>query len=269
VKPLDQIETEQVELKHDHFHGHRVRAALVPFYRSIANNFPFLVPIYRNIAHREVHPPFRRKFAVGELHQAIKREFGHRRGGVFLEAGANDGLLFSNTAYLERYCGWRGVLVEAVPHKFVECVRNRPGSIVEHCALVAEDFGEPYVEMRYSNLMSYAPLLTNINQQEQIAQGSEFLLEKERRVSGQLFLAPARTLKNTLSMHNVRHIDFMVLDLEGAELEALRGLDFNICPVDSILIEVRELQAVDEFLTARGFRREAQFSDRDYFYRRA
>jgi hypothetical protein len=94
VKPRARIGMEQVELKYDHPHGPRVRAALVPFYRSIANNLPFLVPIYRNIAHREVQPPFRRKFAVGELHQAIKREFGHRRGGVFFEAGANDGLLF-------------------------------------------------------------------------------------------------------------------------------------------------------------------------------
>jgi hypothetical protein len=132
---------------------HRVRAALVPFYRSIANNFPFLVAIYRNIAHREVHPPFRRKFAVGELHQAIKREFGHRRGGGFLEAGANDGLSVFQYCLSRALLRWSGILVEAVPHKFVECVRNRPGSIVEHCALVAEDFSEPYVGIRYSNLI--------------------------------------------------------------------------------------------------------------------
>jgi hypothetical protein len=61
----------------------------------------------------------------------------------------------------------------------------------------------------------------------------------------------------------------MSLDLEGAELEALKGLDFNSCRVDSILIEVRELQAVDEFLEARGFRREGQFSHHDYLYRLA
>src|SRR5262245_33548785 len=100
-----------------------MHAALVPLYRNIANSFPSLVQIYRNLAHREARPPFRRKFAMGELHEAIKREFGHRRGGVFFEAGANNGTLFSNTAYLERYCNWSGLLVEAVPHKFVECVR--------------------------------------------------------------------------------------------------------------------------------------------------
>jgi Methyltransferase FkbM domain len=53
--------------------------------------------------------------------------------------------------------------------------------------------------------------------------------------------------------HDVRHIDLMVLDLEGAELEALKGLDFNACRVENVLIEVRELQAVDNFLRTVGF----------------
>ena len=246
-----------------------LRAALVPFYRNIVNSFPFLVPIYRNITHRELRPPFRRKFAVGELHEAIKREFGHRRGGVFFEAGANDGLLFSNTAYLERYCGWRGLLVEAIPHKFVECVRNRPGSIVEHCALVGPDFRDAYVEIRYSNLMSYAPALTNIDHKEQCCvRGSDFLIATERKLSDQLFFAPARTLKYTFSKHQVRHIDLMVLDLEGAELEALKGLDFSACRVENVLIEVRELQVVDKFFADCGFYRHAQFSScADFLYR--
>jgi FkbM family methyltransferase len=237
-------------------------------YGRIIKEFPFLAPVYRSIAHREKHPPFRRRFALGPLHEAIKREFGHRWGGTFLEAGANDGILFSNTAYLERYCGWKGLLVEAVPHKYVECVRNRPNSIVEHCALVPQKFGERCVEIRYSNLLSYAPLLASIDGREQITRGSDFLPSNEQRMSGQSFLAPARTLKDILSAHNIRHIDFMVLDLEGAELEALKGLDFKACSIDSLLIEVRDLRAMDEFLEGNGFCRKAQFDRLDYFYRR-
>jgi hypothetical protein len=61
----------------------------------------------------------------------------------------------------------------------------------------------------------------------------------------------------------------MVLDLEGAELEALKGLDFNACCIDSILIEAHQVETVDEFLVTRRFRRVAQFSHHDYFYRRA
>ena len=107
-------------------------AVLSQVYRSIAKRFPPIVPVYRYIAPRERYPPFRRKFAAGELHDAIRKEFGQDNHGFFFEAGANDGIVFSNTAYLERYCGWKGLLVEAVPHKFIACLRNRQAAIVEH-----------------------------------------------------------------------------------------------------------------------------------------
>ena len=239
---------------------------LAPLYTGVVKRFPAVGRAYRAVAHREARPPFRRKFAVGKLHEAIKREFGNRRGGVFLEAGANDGLLFSNTAFLERYCGWSGLLIEAVPHKFVECVHNRPGSIVEHCALVGDDFDGQHVEIRYSDLMSYAPALTKIDKDMQLAQGNSFLSSAEQSIGGQLFLAPARTLKDVLAQHKIRRIDLMVLDLEGAELSALCGLDFKQCDIDNLLIEVRDLQATDDFLGRHGFQRKAQFDHHDYFY---
>src|SRR5680860_384457 len=56
--------------------------------------------------------------------------------GVFVEAGANDGIWQSNTYLLERR-GWRGVLIEPIPELFDRCRRNRPQSQVYNCALVA------------------------------------------------------------------------------------------------------------------------------------
>jgi hypothetical protein len=67
-----------------------------------------------------------------------------------------------------------------------------------------------------------------------------------------VFLAPAKTLAELLSKHNATHIDMMVLDLEGAELPALRGMDFDRCNVSAILIEARDVAAVDAFLSPRG-----------------
>jgi hypothetical protein len=74
-------------------------------------------------------------FTSNQMHRKIKQQFGFR-GGFYFEVGANDELEQSNTAYLERYLGWRGILVEPAPHKFVECVRNRTRSKVVHAALV-------------------------------------------------------------------------------------------------------------------------------------
>jgi FkbM family methyltransferase len=244
---------------------HRV---LTPLYQAIVAKAPFLAPTYRWIAHRERWPPFRRRFALPPLHDAIRRELASLGGGFFLEAGANDGLLFSNTAYLERYLGWSGILVEAIPHKFVECVRNRPGSIVEHCALVPPGFKADFVEMRYEDLMSFAPGLADIDAVEQVDRGKRFLLGSERRLSDCRFLAPAMTLAGILHKHGVEKIDFMVLDVEGAELEALRGLDFSSCRVDRILIEARDAPAVAEFLAAYGFGDGRRLTDLDYLFTR-
>lgn len=36
-------------------------------------------------------------------------------GGFFVEAGANDGYTQSNTYWLERFCGWEGILIEPIP----------------------------------------------------------------------------------------------------------------------------------------------------------
>lgn len=245
------------------------RPALATIYGRLVNKFPALAPVYRWIAHRESYPPFRRKFARRELHDAIKRECGQIRGGVFFEAGANDGISFSNKAYLERYCGWTGILVEALPHKFVECVKNRPGNIVEHCALVPASFSRTYVEIRYTGLSSQCPQLSDLDPESHVANEARYLLGWEKRLFGQVFLAPARTLAEVLAKHGVRHVDFMSLDLEGAEVEALKGMDFEACVVDRLLIEtLGESDTVDDLLVKRGFRRSAQFTHRDYFYRR-
>src|SRR5689334_13139538 len=74
-------------------------------------------------------------FGLNGLDQALLNFIGSR-GGIFVEAGANDGLSQSNTAYLEFYLGWRGLLVEPIPELAVACRLNRPGAIVEQCALV-------------------------------------------------------------------------------------------------------------------------------------
>ena len=40
------------------------------------------------------------------------------QNGVFLEMGACDGVLYSNTLFLEKTCGWTGILIEPHPNQF-------------------------------------------------------------------------------------------------------------------------------------------------------
>ena len=67
----------------------------------------------------------------------IDRELASRlgSGGFFVEAGAFDGYTQSNTYFLERARGWRGLLIEPVPALAREARRERRRSTVVNCAL--------------------------------------------------------------------------------------------------------------------------------------
>lgn len=53
----------------------------------------------------------------GELELFLDNVFGNRKG-FFLEIGAWDGFNLSQTAYLEKVKGWKGICVEPFPHNF-------------------------------------------------------------------------------------------------------------------------------------------------------
>jgi len=62
-----------------------------------------------------------------------------RDRGFFIEAGGFDGFTQSNTDYLERFRGWRGILVEPMPELAALARRNRPEARVLRYALVGHD----------------------------------------------------------------------------------------------------------------------------------
>jgi FkbM family methyltransferase len=147
--------------------------------------------------------------------------------GTFLEAGANDGYTWSNTYYLERFKGWRGVLVEGIPALSEECRRLRSRSIVHNCALVEPGFPHDQITMTYSDLRS---LIT----------GSEPEMERRALEEAETYEVevPARTLDNVLMDSDIGQIDFISLDLEGFEAPALRGLDLDRHRPSWLLVEV-------------------------------
>src|SRR5207249_10419961 len=111
--------------------------------------------------------------------------------GFYVEAGANDGFEQSNTYWLERFRGWRGVLVEPVPELYQEVLREGRRAQVVNCALVPFGHDEPTVRMRYGGLMSIVagPHGSEHADREYVAPAFALALEQEYTVT-----VPARTL---------------------------------------------------------------------------
>ena len=68
-----------------------------------------------------------------KLCSAIEKKI--KRKGVFLEAGANDGITQSNTLIIKKKLKWSRVLIEPFPSKLSELKRSRSLSKIFNLAL--------------------------------------------------------------------------------------------------------------------------------------
>ncbi len=59
---------------------------------------------------------------------------------------------------------------------------------------------------------------------------------------------PARTLTSILDQHLIQRIDLLSLDVEGFELDVLKGIDFDKYKPCFMLIEARFRDEIDSFL---------------------
>jgi FkbM family methyltransferase len=173
----------------------------------------------------------------------LDREIARRmpqRNGWFVEAGANDGFRQSNTYYLARFRGWRGVLVEPVPHLAAECWKRRPESQVFQCALGALTRAGESLPIRYAGLMSsICGSLGGGVEEEKRAQEGQMI--QGIPVQNTVFSVPVRPLTDVLDeSHTPPDFDLLSLDVEGYETEVLQGLDLQRYRPKAMCIEVRK-----------------------------
>jgi FkbM family methyltransferase len=155
----------------------------------------------------------------------VRHFFQDRRGGVYLDVGAFHWRRWSTTYYLEKHLGWTGVAVDALPEVAEGWRRNRPGAqffqfiVTDHSGTVETLYG--------------AGGLSSIHEDHL----EEFAGE---RLETQRFEVPTITLDELLERANVTSIDFLSMDIEQAEPQALAGFDIERFRPELVCIEASE-----------------------------
>lgn len=186
------------------------------------------------------------------------------KNGVFVEAGANDGYSQSNTFFLEKGLKWKGVLVEAIPDLYHKCKKRRKQSQVFHGGLVAKNYQEKTLKLHYANLMSIAEgAMDDVELKKHIQDG----LQSQSIEKSYAIEVPAVKFEAIIDKSGFKKIDFLSLDLEGYEIEALKGWNFHRHRPLYILVEVRNIIAMDSFLEGYSYKRIDQLSIHDYLYK--
>jgi len=162
-----------------------------------------------------LHPPSATVLNASFAHHGEDRqivEFLGGEPGVFFEAGANDPVSGSQT-YLLETLGWSGILVEPNPVFSARCRNARPRSQIYSFALMSPG-SPPRVRFRIPGHLSDAQACV-VAETSVCKSGDRF------------FEAEARTIDQILEGSGFPKLDFLSLDLEGGEADALRGFSFD------------------------------------------
>lgn len=153
--------------------------------------------------------------------------------GFFLDVGAYDGVLFSNTFILEKRYNWKGICIEGNPQTFQKLVANRQCKCIEAC--VDEVEGE--VEFSANHLLGgiVAEDCDNDDAESETIHVKSFRLDQILEAEG----AP-------------HVIDYLSIDIEGAEDRALLTFPFDKYQFNCITIE-RPSDSLRKVLSENGY----------------
>lgn len=197
-------------------------------------------------------------YSHGKEELIIRDFFKDRRGGFFLDVGCWHPIQDSNTYYLEEHLGWSGIGVDALPEMGRKWKRNRPASrfvnylVTDHAGTV-ETF---YRAAEYSDISAVEKPAT--------APGGDPVTAEEVKV-------PTSTLTKILEEHSVSKVDFVSIDIEGAEPQALAGFDIDRFKPELLCVEakVKNREFLAKYFADHGYeqiQRYVKYDQVNYYY---
>lgn len=174
--------------------------------------------------------------------------FQQKRDGVFLDIGANDPVNGSNSYLLEQH-GWTGLAFEPIKHiadswkgvRSTECI---------NIALGAQEREVTLVELEADKHSFIGADSSDGKNTVKVQQ---------------------RTLADVLKEREISNVDFVSIDVEGYEMNVLKGINFDAVDIKCFCIENNRkgsMKADDrlrKFLLAKGYHLVARLTIDDVF----
>jgi FkbM family methyltransferase len=174
------------------------------------------------------------------------------KNGFYVDVGAHDGLSINNTLYFEKNNNWTGINIEPIKKVFDKLVINRPNSINLNCAVCNNDG-----ETDFLCNTGYTEMISGIKDNFDIRHF--YRLQHENRQMGsttEVIKVKTKKLETILDENNIKHINYLSIDVEGAEFEVIKSINFNKVFIDVIGFENNyndKSVPIVEYLQNKGF----------------
>jgi len=183
-----------------------------------------------------------------DLFALLSNDF--KRNGVFIEFGAYDGVIFSNTYLLEKNFGWTGILIDPIPSHFESMKLNRKSKLI-HGAITPNHQESVLIEE-----LPASDLSTFVN---------------KRKMFRKIHQVKAYTLQEVIIQNlSSNEIDFLSIDIEGNDIDILKSLDLNTYKIKAVCVEHNFREGSIEIITYMdkyGYDLvNSEFSKNDYWF---
>lgn len=174
--------------------------------------------------------------------------FGGRKG-TFLDIGGNDPIKINNTYLLEQK-GWRGVAFEPI-RSLAEKWKNER---LTPCYNIA--IGNFNGEVIFDELQNHE--FSKVNTQTDKVEGTAYRVKQ-------------KTLSTVIREEKMNIIDVIFIDVEGYEMDVLKGIDFESVRITCFCIEnnrhsdIVPGMEIREFLLNRGYKLIARLTIDDVY----
>lgn len=174
----------------------------------------------------------------------------------FVEFGATNGVINSNTYMLEKNYSWKGILAEPQRSMIRDLEINRNANVEASC--VWKNSGEQIIFNEIGDL-STIDIFSDSDE------------HSATRVHGTRYYVETISLTEMLNKWNApKNIHFISIDTEGSEFEILKAFDFNLYSFKCICVEhnwTLNRVFINQLLESKGYSRVwREYSGSDDWY---
>eukprot|EP00593_Proboscia_inermis_P014483 CAMPEP_0171325614 /NCGR_PEP_ID=MMETSP0816-20121228/116917_1 /TAXON_ID=420281 /ORGANISM="Proboscia inermis, Strain CCAP1064/1" /LENGTH=299 /DNA_ID=CAMNT_0011824831 /DNA_START=46 /DNA_END=945 /DNA_ORIENTATION=+ len=148
------------------------------------------------------------------------------KNGTYIELGAFDGTIESNSRFFDNCLGWNGLLIEGNPENYQKVIESRPFA---NKMSFAPSCNAAY-ELENKTIEFYRYPMTNVG-----------LVGHAKTYEGKPTVAvPCGPISPVIEdIFQEGHVNFFSLDVEGSEANVLATIDFKKIHIDVVMIEVQ------------------------------
>ena len=170
---------------------------------------------------------------IGQDKYYIENIINHKKNGYFVDVGANNGINLSNTYVLEKEYNWNGLCIEVDDYLFTELKKNRNCTVVNECVYNTSGIIKTIQVPLANEIPEGNNMLIRIKDNPETTFGFANQFQEFKTYD-----KISKTLNDIFVENNVpENIDYMSIDIEGSDYDALLGIDFTKYRINFITIE--------------------------------